>query len=112
MKTIFNTVTFLSVIFWAASTQAVTDSQQQAISDIGRLNGIALQCRYIDQVRKIKMALVESLPKQRMLGEWFEQSTSTSFMLFMEKDMVCPVAQSFHQEVDEAIKKIKSEFIQ
>ena len=105
-------VIFLSALLSTTQLLAGNDAQLQAIEAMGQLNGVALQCRYIDQVRKIKMALVESLPKQRMLGEWFEQSTSTSFMLFMEKDMVCPVAQSFHQEVDEAIKKIKSEFIQ
>ncbi len=102
----------LSVISWATSLQAMTDSQQQVISSIGKLNGIALQCRYIDQVKRIKMALVESLPKQRMLGEWFEQSTNASFMEFMEKDQVCPAAQLFQLEVDAAIENIKSEFSQ
>ena len=77
---------------------------------MGELNGIALQCRYDDQVRRIKMVLVINLPKQRALGEWFETSTNQSFMDFMAKDKTCPSAGSFALEVDKAVEQLQAAF--
>ena len=94
----------------AHAEQAASNSQLGAIADLGRLNGVALQCRYTTQMQQIKQALVLNLPKQRALGEWFESSTNDSFMAFMSSNASCPSAVDFMQEVNAAIITLEAEF--
>ena len=108
MKKIF----FLLAGLSATQLAAANNDQLAAIDGMGQLNGVALQCRYIEQVRMIKMSLVKNLPKERMLGQRFEQSTNQSFMDFMAKEQVCPSADSFNQELDAAIQKLEAAFSQ
>jgi len=100
----------LWAFLWLSSVSAATESQLAVISTLGELNGIALQCRYTEQMQRIKQQLVLLLPKQRALGEWFELSTHDSFMQFMNKNSSCPGSQDFIQQVDLAISKLGSEF--
>jgi hypothetical protein len=79
----------LIAILLSSQLNATTDEQRKAIENIGELNGVALQCSYIDKVRLIKLALVKNLPKQRILGQWFEDATNKSFMNFMETGQEC-----------------------
>ncbi len=89
---------------------ATSEEQLQAISEIGRLNGIALQCRFLPQVQRIKRELVLNLPKQRALGDWFEQKTNESFMGFMQKGEACPAVFDFDQSLQQAVVKLEEAF--
>ncbi len=100
----------ISISFSAFAAQAASDSQLESIADLGRLNGVALQCRYTTQMQQIKQALVLNLPKQRALGEWFENKTNDSFMAFMTTNASCPSATEFMQQVNAAIITLESEF--
>ncbi|MDT8281886.1 MAG: hypothetical protein RQ982_03635 [Gammaproteobacteria bacterium] len=100
----------ISISPGAFAAQAATSSQLDSIADLGRLNGVALQCRYTTQMQQIKQALVLNLPKQRALGEWFENSTNDSFMAFMNTSASCPSVVDFMQEVNAAIITLESEF--
>ncbi len=100
----------ISISPGAFATRAASDSQLNSIADLGRLNGVALQCRYTTQMQQIKQALVLNLPKQRALGEWFESSTNDSFMAFMSTNASCPSPVDFMQEVNAAIIIMESEF--
>jgi hypothetical protein len=92
------------------ASRAATESQLNSITDLGRLNGVALQCSYTTQMQQIKQALVLNLPKQRALGEWFENKTNDSFMAFMKTNASCPSAVDFMQEVNAAIIAMEAEF--
>jgi hypothetical protein len=94
----------------AHAAQAASDSQLDSIAEMGRLNGIALQCRYVTQVQQIKQVLVLNLPKQRALGAWFEEKTNASFMSFMSTNASCPSATEFMQEVNASIISLEAEF--
>ena len=100
----------ISISSGAFAAQAASDSQLESIADLGRLNGVALQCRYTTQMQQIKQALVLNLPKQRALGEWFENKTNDSFMAFMTTNASCPSATEFMQQVNAAIITLESEF--
>ncbi len=100
----------LSALSSSALAQAASDSQLASIADLGRLNGIALQCRYTTQMQQIKQALVLNLPKQRALGAWFEEKTNVSFMSFMSTNASCPSATEFMQEVNASIITLEAEF--
>ena len=94
----------------AFSAEVATPAQLQAIAELGRLNGVALQCRYLPQVQRIKRELVLNLPKQRALGDWFEQKTNDTFMQFMQQNKPCPVAFDFDQSLQHAFETLESEF--
>ena len=100
----------ISISPGAHAAQAASDSQLNSIADLGRLNGVALQCRFTAQMQQIKQALVLNLPKQRALGEWFENKTNDSFMAFMTSNASCPSPVDFMQEVNAAIITLESEF--
>lgn len=100
----------ISISSNAFAERAASESQLNSIAELGRLNGVALQCSYTTQMQQIKQALVLNLPKQRALGEWFENKTNDSFMAFMKTNASCPSAVGFMQEVNAAIITLESEF--
>ena len=93
-----------------APAQAATKIQLAAISEMGRLNGIALQCGYLDETRRIKMALIRALPKQRALGQWFEQETNASFMSFIQDNRNCPPLAEFAQDLEQGESDLEASF--
>lgn len=103
-------IILISISSGAYASRAATSSQLSSIAELGKLNGVALQCRYTSQMQQIKQALVLNLPKQRALGEWFENSTNDSFMAFMNTSASCPSATEFMQQVNAAIITLESEF--
>ncbi len=110
-KLLFLPLLILEIISSSAfATQAATESQLSSIAELGRLNGVALQCQYVTQMQQIKQALVLNLPKQRALGEWFENKTNDSFMAFMKANASCPSAVNFMQQVNAAIITMETEF--
>ena len=98
-------------LFATPAIQAGDNSQQlQAIARMGELNGVALQCSYLEQVQRIKQALILNLPKQREFGIWFEKTTQDSFMNFMQNSLTCPDVNDLDQQIYSAISQLKSEF--
>lgn len=95
---------------FSAGLQAATDEQISAIEELGRLNGIALQCKYLDQTRNIKRALVAALPKQRSLGHIFENATNSSFLVFIESSADCPGVDNLMDRVDTGIRTLYNVF--
>ena len=90
--------------------QAISDAQYGSIKALGELNGVALQCGYIGQTRRMKRVLVATLPKRRALGLAFDDATNESFLRFMEKNSSCLDEQEFRGQVDQAIIRLKTEF--
>ncbi len=109
-KILLPLIILLSISSSAFATRAATNTQLNSIAELGRLNGVALQCGYTIQMQQIKQALVLNLPKQRALGEWFENKTNDSFMSFMTTKASCPSAVEFMQQVNAAIITLESKF--
>lgn len=86
------------------------DEQLSAISRLGELNGVALHCRYIEQMQSIKRLLLLNLPRQRELGLWFEQKTNAAFMSFINNEDSCPDLEAFTQQVKEAGTQLETAF--
>lgn len=101
---------FFSILLWQPNAFATTEAELAAISAMAEVNGVALQCRYIEQMQRIKRVLVLHLPKRRELGDWFEQQTNASFMQFMSNDSTCPGSLKFIQQVDMAVDKLQTVF--
>ncbi len=90
--------------------EAANQSQLDSVSEMGNLNGTALQCSYVEQMQRIKQALVLNLPKQRALGDWFENSTNASFLNFMKSGNGCGSKAIFTLQVDDAIVELENVF--
>ena len=99
----------LSVLL-SSPAQAISDAQYGSIEALGELNGIALQCGYIEQTRRMKRVLVATLPKRRALGLAFDDATNESFLRFVEQKVGCMSEQELRGRVDEAIIRLKTEF--
>lgn len=108
-KTLF-LLPLLTMLFWQSSANANSDGQLAAIGNLGKLNGVALQCRYLDQMRRIKQVLVLNLPKKRELGLHFEQTTNASFLAFMNEQSDCPDVSAFVSQIDDAVTELETAF--
>ena len=94
----------------SAPVGAVSEAQFETIRSLGVLNGVALHCQYLDETRRMKAALVETLPKRRELGLAFDEMTNESFIKFIEEGLTCPDSAKFTDQVDSAIEALKKAF--
>ncbi|MDH3354097.1 MAG: hypothetical protein OEL79_02645 [Chromatiales bacterium] len=97
---------FLTLIL-ISNAYAVSEDQLESIRQLGDLNGVALKCHYLKEARKIKLSLAASLPKERGLGEMFEDETNRSFLDFINNNKICPGEAGFHNRVQQEIERLK-----
>ena len=101
------------VLWWGQGlAQPASEQQLNSIAAMGKLNGMALHCSYLEQVQQIKRALVLNLPKRRELGAWFEQATNESFMDFISKQQACPSQQDLNLQIEIASVRLVDAFSQ
>ncbi len=98
------------LLMWGFQALATTDEQTQSLEQMGKLNGIALGCRYFDQVKIIKKALVQALPKRRELGRVFESVTDQTYREFVASKAACPAPEAFAAELEAAIESLNQNF--
>ncbi|HKJ77342.1 MAG TPA: hypothetical protein VKA64_09075 [Gammaproteobacteria bacterium] len=94
----------------AGPAGAATDAQEQAIRDLGAVNGVALNCGYFEQVKHMKHSMIVSVPKMRTLGMVYEDATDESYRNFVEQDKTCPTEHELSRRVDKAVARIKEVF--
>jgi hypothetical protein len=87
-------------------------AQYDAIRALGTLNGVALYCKSLDQVRRLKEAVVANAPKERSFGLAFEESTDASFRAALTKREPCPSPAGFAEQVGAAIEVLRQAFAQ
>lgn len=79
----------------------------QAISELGKLNGIALACKQNALTARMREIMIDTVPKERNVGEVFEQATHTSFLDFGSAGRPCPDGKSLANEVNRAREKLR-----
>ncbi len=98
------------VLGWSLQAQAVSDQQYDSIRALGELNGVALHCKFINETRRMKRALVLALTKRKQLGDAFDSFTNDSFLAFIQENAECPEEAKFAVEVDKAIIALDAAF--
>ncbi|TVO72998.1 hypothetical protein [Sedimenticola selenatireducens] len=94
----------LALLFtFTVNAESITEQQYSVIKKMGDLNGIALNCRYLNETQRMKKALVAALPKIRQFGEAFDTETNTAFLKFIEQKSSCPAEDRLSIDVDQAI---------
>jgi len=101
----------LVTIIVTHQANALTDVQLEPIRKLGEINGVALKCQYLKQVKEIKLSLAKSLPKQRGLGELFEEETNRSFLKFIQSGQRCPGEATIEDMIHKEIGVMKERFI-
>lgn len=103
---------FSSLFAYTSLAQTPDKSREQltAIESLGQFYGIALPCKYIQQTRKIKSAMVAALPKKRYLGQAFEEATNESFLDFYKTGAQCPEEATLATEIDLGIEVLNAAF--
>lgn len=89
---------------------AADDARYDAVKALGRLNGIALQCKYLDQVSRMKQAVVSNVPKERSFGLAFDQAANDSFLAFIQQQSPCPGPAGFENDVSQQIELLQQTF--
>jgi len=94
----------------ATVAQAADDERLAAIKGLGELNGIALNCGMLEETRRMKQALVATLPKRKQFGELFDYETNRSFMHSIQQHTPCPAAADLHEQVEQAIHTLEQAY--
>lgn len=107
-------VTPLLLIALLAGPAGAADpiAQYDAVKALGTLNGLALHCKYLDQVRRMKAAVVDNAPKERSFGLAFDESTDAAFRTAIDQRQACPGPAGFSAEVGGAIEALRQAFTQ
>lgn len=92
------------------NAHAFTPVQHETIIRLGELNGVALQCGYTADTRRMKKALIDAVPKVAQLGDLFEDATQKGFLNMVQKNLPCPNLAPFRTEVDGAITALHRAF--
>lgn len=104
------TAVLLTLSLAAATAAAAEDPRYAAVGALGELNGVALQCKYLDQVRRMKAAVVTHAPKQRSFGLAFDEATNKAFLVFAREAAACPTHAAFEAAVGERIATMQQAF--
>lgn len=86
------------------------DPRYAAVKGLGGLNGVALQCKYIDQVRRMKSAVVANAPKERSFGLAFDEATNEAFLAFIRDGKTCPTHATLERQVGHQIDTMRAAF--
>lgn len=100
----------LSLLATFCTPLYAADTQQQALDALSDLNGEALHCSYHAQAKRIKLALIDTLPKTRRLGQQFEDRTNQAFLKLIEAEKDCPSEITLGIQIDDAIKALQTAY--
>lgn len=87
--------------------QPLWEQQNQAVSRLGELNGIALNCDYPAETMRMKKALIANVPKRRGIGQLFDDKSHESFLSIIRQGAICPDERELQGWIDEAIVTLK-----
>lgn len=81
------------------------------ISDLGRLNGIALACRQPALSTRLRDMVINLAPKERQVGEAFEQATSAAFLAQGQPDAPpCPATRQLVSRIEQGESALKTQY--
>lgn len=75
---------------------------QQSVARLGELNGIALACKQNALATRLREIMIETAPKQRDVGEYFENATNESFLAFGQSGDDCPDGKTLAGQIEHA----------
>lgn len=91
----------------ACPLHAAEDALTQAVTEFGTLNGVILACKQHALTARMREIMVETVPKERNVGEIFEEATSKSFLNFGAEGKACPDGKNLAEQIDLGRSKLR-----
>lgn len=82
----------------------------QTLESLGRLNGQTLACKQPALSARIRDVVINFVPKERAMGEVFEQATSAAFLKQGTAALPCPDVKTLVEQINELEKQLKISF--
>ncbi len=101
---------FLLLVAAGAVQAQNLEAQRRAVAELGLLNGQALACRYLDEVRRMKEAVIAHAPQERVFGAEFDNATNDGFLRFRREGGACPAPAIFAGRVEAGIEALAASF--
>lgn len=94
-----------------AAGAADVANELAVVSDLGRLNGIALACRQPALSTRLRDMVINMAPKERQVGEVFEQATSTAYLAQGRPDATaCPDSRELASHIEAGEAALKKQY--
>jgi hypothetical protein len=83
---------------------------EAALSALGQLNGQSLACKQEALSARTRQIVIDVVPKERPLGEIFEQATSAAFLKQGTDGLSCPDSKTLSAQIEAQEKVLKLRF--
>jgi hypothetical protein len=102
----------LTALLLAPTVSALAEATlgMPEISTLGQLNGVALACKQMALSNRLREILINSAPKERAIGERFEQASNDAFLAQGNSHMNCPDLKTQVSKIDSAEAALKKVF--
>lgn len=74
----------------AVAVQASEPENVAVITELGRINGVALACKHLDLAQKAKALVISRGSKTRAIGQAFETATDEAYKAQITQPQTCP----------------------
>ncbi len=108
MKALMMCVLLVWASTGASAHEAAAKASQEAIRDLGTLNGQALACRQFTAAANAKMLMIRRAPKTRGFGALFEQATNTAFIEQTKGSVPCPSDDDLNARLKEIETRLQA----
>lgn len=108
MKALMMCVLLVCAAAGASADEEAARAGQEAIRDLGTLNGQALACRQFTAAANAKMLMIRRAPKTRGFGALFEQATNTAFIEQTKGSVPCPGADDLNARLKEIETRLQT----
>ena len=86
------------------------DEGSAAVTELGKLNGIALACQQPALVARARNAIVTTVPNTRDIGETFAQATNAAYLEQGKGKTPCPDGATLASRVAAGEKRLQAAF--
>lgn len=85
----------------------LTPALRSSIDALGRLNGQALACQQMVLSTRLRNILIYQAPKERSIGEAFEQATQEAYLAQGQVDKACPDSKTLAAQIETATLELR-----
>ena len=107
VTTLRASIVTILILFGAGQAGAVEDTLAQAVTEFGSLNGVVLACKQHALTARMREIMVDTVPKERNVGELFETATSKSFLDFGAAGKACPDGKRLAEDIELGRSKLQ-----
>lgn len=86
--------------------EELTSALRSSLENLGQLNGQALACQQMALSSRLRNILIHEAPKERSVGELFEQATQAAYLAQGQTGQACPDSKVLANRVEAAASEL------